>query len=275
MAWRIKLSPWMRRNMHINTIEFTAATIGLWLEIIMNEKTEYLRINCLTDNSSAVGWLFKANFNPDTKQKHDMIARRMATVLLKSESALYPQHIPGEENIVADSLSRDFHIPDKHLQLLLTSLFPRQAPKNLTILNRLPRKITSWLESLQDSRISASEFAKQNGCFDRWERFLECAGIQDKFLDTYAQDAQISIMSAFAAAVRRNEQGRAKLTRLMGGSVSQTVHNVCSVFRTNLRKSPMVDENGKTSLAITRQLKGYIADDPATTHQKCLPNYSI
>ena len=143
--------------MHVNTIEFTAATIGLWLEIIMNEKTEYLRINCLTDNSSAVGWLFKANFNPDTKQKHDMIARRMATVLLKSESALYPQHIPGEENIVADSLSRDFHIPDKHLQLLLTSLFPRQAPKNLTILNRLPREITSWLESLQDSRTSASE----------------------------------------------------------------------------------------------------------------------
>ena len=81
----------------------------------------------------------------------------MAAILLESETALYPQHVPGEENIVADSLSRDFHIQDKHLQLLLTSLFPKQAPKNLQILTVLPREITSWFESLQDARTSASE----------------------------------------------------------------------------------------------------------------------
>ena len=74
LAWRIKLSPWMRKNLHINTVEFIAATIGIWIETILNKETEYLRINCLTDNSSAVGWLFKANFNPDTHQKHDLIA---------------------------------------------------------------------------------------------------------------------------------------------------------------------------------------------------------
>ena len=152
IAWRLKLSPWMRKYLHINTIEFISATIGIWIEIILNENIEYLRINCLTDNSSAVGWLFKANFDPNTQQKHDK-----ATILLDSESALYPQHIPGAENIVADSLSRDFHIGDKHLQLLLSSLFPKQAPKNLKILPALPREIISWLESLQDLRTSASE----------------------------------------------------------------------------------------------------------------------
>ena len=121
-------------------MEFIAATIGIWLETIFNKKNEYLRINCLTDNSSAVGWLYKANFDPNIQQKHDIIARHMATILLESETALYPQHVPGEENIVADSLSRDFHIQDKHLQLLLTSLFPKQAPKNLQILTALPEK---------------------------------------------------------------------------------------------------------------------------------------
>ena len=157
LAWRYELTTWMRKHLHINTIEFISATIGIWLEILHNEDTEYMRINCLTDNSSAVGWLYKANFDPNTHQKHDEIARLMATILLESESALYPQHIPGERNIVADSLSRDFHIKNKHLQLLLTSLFPAQAPKNLRILEKLPNEITLWLESLQDSRTSDSE----------------------------------------------------------------------------------------------------------------------
>ena len=157
MAWRIKLSPWMQQNLHINTVEFIAATIGIWLEIIFNNDINYQRINCLSDNSSAVGWLFKANFNPNIQQKQDLVARHMARILLESETALYSQHIPGEENIIADSLSRDFHISDINLQLLLTSLFPQMAPKHLKILETLPREITSWLESLQDSRTSASE----------------------------------------------------------------------------------------------------------------------
>ena len=126
MAWRIKLSPWMQQKLHINTVEFISATIGIWLEIIFNKEINYQCINCLTDNSSAVGWLFKANFDPNTQQKQDMVARHMARILLESETGLYTQDVPGEENIIADSLSREFHINDTNLQLLLTSLFPQR-----------------------------------------------------------------------------------------------------------------------------------------------------
>ena len=78
-------------------------------------------------------------------------------------------------------------------------------------------------------------------------------------------------MSAFASALRRNEQGKTNKPLLLGGTVDQIINNVCSVFRTNLRRSPIVDENGKRALVISRQIKGYVAEDPAKTHQKCLP----
>ena len=122
IAWRYDLPKWMKTNFHINTLEFIAATIGIWIEILNNEK-DFLRINCLTDNSCAIGWLFKANFDPQNQQRHDAIARKMARILLDSDSALKPQHIPGDENVITDSLSRDFHLSTTHLQLLLKSLF--------------------------------------------------------------------------------------------------------------------------------------------------------
>ena len=53
LAWRYKLPDWMIRSFHINTLEFIAATVGIWIGII-HAKTEFLKIKCLTDNSSAI-----------------------------------------------------------------------------------------------------------------------------------------------------------------------------------------------------------------------------
>ena len=105
------------------------------------------------------------------------------------------------------------------------------------------------------------------------ERFLECAGIKDKFLDTYTQDTRITIMSAFAVALRRNEQGKTKLDKLMGGTVSTTIHNVCSVFRTNIRRSPIVDEHGKMALTTTN--KRVYSGRPGNKASKVLTNICV
>jgi len=59
-AWRFELPLWMRQSMHINL----SCTTGIWLELILQEKSEFVKIKALADNSSAVGWLYKANFNP-------------------------------------------------------------------------------------------------------------------------------------------------------------------------------------------------------------------
>ena len=37
LVWRIKLSTWIRKNLHINTVEFIAPTIDIWLETIFNK----------------------------------------------------------------------------------------------------------------------------------------------------------------------------------------------------------------------------------------------
>ena len=67
-AWRFRLLPWMKCQFHTNTLEFIASTIGLWLEIINND-TAYLKILCLTDSSSAVGWLneLQSRNSPETR----------------------------------------------------------------------------------------------------------------------------------------------------------------------------------------------------------------
>ena len=147
-GWRLKLPLWMQKQFHINVLEFIASTIGVWLEI-KNKKLEYLNILARTDNSSAVGWLVKSNFDPDAQSKHDLVARKLAEVLLESETTLHPEHVKGAHDVIADSLSRDTHIPAKKHAFLLCELFPTQTPMGLSIEEALPTDIIYWLESLK------------------------------------------------------------------------------------------------------------------------------
>ena len=150
-AWRFCLPAWMHKHMHINLLEFIACTIGIWLEIKRKPyEDSFLKVKALTDNSSAVGWLYKSSFNPRTHKLHDMVARKLAKLLLDSNSNICSQHTPGNSNIIADSLSRDFHLPSKKLTFILQSLYPNQILKPLQILE-LPSEITSWLSSLRAS----------------------------------------------------------------------------------------------------------------------------
>ena len=150
-AWRFKFPDWMSRKFHINFLEFLASIVSIWLDIIQdNNQTKYKKYLALTDNSSTVGWLHKSNFNPKTHPGHDILARKLARILMNSESTIESQHIKGSHNIVADSLSRDHHIETTHLTFILKSLFPSQANRNFKISQTLPVEITSWLSSLKD-----------------------------------------------------------------------------------------------------------------------------
>ena len=153
IAWRLKLDKKMTTFFHINVLEFIAAKIGIWIELI-HTSIEHPRILCLTDNSCSVGWLTKSNFDPDRESHHDTVTRSLATLLLDHDAALYPQHVKGTNNIIADSISRDFHLPNKVLEFCLSSLYPSQTPKGLKILTILPNEITSWVASLMDGMTS-------------------------------------------------------------------------------------------------------------------------
>ena len=138
---------------HINLLEFLAAFVGLWIEVINNEK-EYARFLSMTDSSSALAWLFKSNFDPNSQKIHSQIARKLATVTMEAEVALYSQHVPGRHNVVADSLSRDHHIDSQKLTFLLKQLYLSQAQENFHILEKIPNEISSWLECLKQNSIN-------------------------------------------------------------------------------------------------------------------------
>ena len=106
------------------------------------------KILAFTDSSSALGWMHHFTFNPTTHLSHDSTARKLAEILMDNDSALYSQHVAGKHNVVADSLSRDHHISNKHLKFILLHTFPSQVPKDFTIVTP-PKGIISWLYSLK------------------------------------------------------------------------------------------------------------------------------
>jgi len=98
-----------------------------------------------TDSTTALGWLKKSNFADKLDEVVQLTtARKLADIILESQACLYSQWFPGDQNAVADSLSRDFHISVSNLCHLLTSHFPEQTPFGLTILP-VPPDIVSWL----------------------------------------------------------------------------------------------------------------------------------
>jgi hypothetical protein len=152
-AWRYKIPTHLQLRASINLLEFMAAIITVDLSIHKdNHQTKYPNILSYTDNSSALGWLYHSTFNPVKNLQHDKVARYFANLLFQNETTLYPEHIPGKHNVIADSLSRDFQLSDqKILHLFYSSQeCSQQRPNKITIIN-LPTKTTSWIASILES----------------------------------------------------------------------------------------------------------------------------
>ena len=73
------------------------------------------RLDCILlsgDSTTTMGWLQKTNFREEDEDDTDWIAkqavaRKLASIILDLESVLYCQWFCRNQNIVADSLSRD------------------------------------------------------------------------------------------------------------------------------------------------------------------------
>ena len=68
-----------------------------------------------TDSTSAMGWLRESNYDPVDAPIHNNIARFHASNMMEQNACNYSQHLPGVLNVVADSLSRDFHLSDDQI----------------------------------------------------------------------------------------------------------------------------------------------------------------
>jgi hypothetical protein len=149
-AWRYLLPPHLHNRASINLLEFIAAIVTIHLSITQDpHSTVHPHILAFTDNSSAAGWLFHSTFNPVKDKCHDDIARFLARLLFQHKATLHPEHIPGKDNDIADSLSRDFHLTDTELLSLLKPQLLHthaQGPHTLK-LSSLPKTLTSWIAS--------------------------------------------------------------------------------------------------------------------------------
>jgi hypothetical protein len=147
-AWRLQLPVDCRLRTSLNSLEFAATVISIWIDYINNEIPPESCILSQSDSTSASGWLKKSNFS----DKEDSLvqlttARKIAAIILDSQTCLYSQWFPGEQNNVSDACSRDFHLSDIELTHLILSSVPNQTPNGFKLWE-VPQEISLWLISL-------------------------------------------------------------------------------------------------------------------------------
>jgi hypothetical protein len=126
-----------------NLLEFVASVISVWVEILDNPPI-YSCFFSFADNTSAVGWLHKANVDDSVNKPLQAATRHFANILLQANCCLYSQHFKGCENKVADTLSRKFDLSDTDLENFIISNFSSQVPSSFRIVP-LPQQISSWV----------------------------------------------------------------------------------------------------------------------------------
>ncbi len=160
-AWRFELPTDCRLRTTLNSLEFIACMITIWIDVLSKDIELESCILSQTDSSTAAGWLRKSNF-ADTENEAVQLtmARHLAMLLIESKCCLYSQWFPGDLNVVSDALSRDFHLSNTELTNLITTSASDQVPFGIKILN-LPTEISSWLTCLLRNQPVKEQWLKE------------------------------------------------------------------------------------------------------------------
>ena len=149
-AWRYEFTKVEREAFSLNLKEFIGSVVNSKM-LLPHDQCQYPCLLSLGDSSSATGWLHSSNFDPDLHPMHAEVAREHARVTMHHDACDYSQHLPGLHNVVADSLSRDFHLSHSKLTAMLYAAQPPYLPPQLSIVP-LPPTITSWIGSLAQNK---------------------------------------------------------------------------------------------------------------------------
>ena len=161
-AWRIRIpkASIIYGNKRVNNLlEFLGMVINIWLACLEPNSNQAC-ILAVGDNTSAIGWLHSTSRLDPTWGAHDahlMVARTLASILMKYQCCLASQHLKGEANLVADWLSfvgserggkrhplAFDDPPDDLLTKRFHLLVPSQIPENFAI-SPLPNEVLSWV----------------------------------------------------------------------------------------------------------------------------------
>jgi hypothetical protein len=149
-AWRFLIPPKLRGRAHINLLEFMIQVVSIWLDIHQGNVNEHDCLLAMGDNTTAAGWCKRTNFRENAEGDQEWIvkqqvARKLANLVLDSNSVLYTQWFRGSWNLVTNSLSRDVHFlsPELHSNFLHKTV-QKQLPPNFHIAV-LPEEISSFI----------------------------------------------------------------------------------------------------------------------------------
>ena len=152
-GWRLPIPLKFQLRMTLNMLEHLGTIIGPWVDIIEENLPQFSCILAMSDSTTAAGWLRKSNFKESEKESPEMteakikLSRDHAMRLLKNNCKDYSQYFPGDDNDLADSLSRDHHLSDDTLTKLYLKFLPTQTPQNFKI-SPLPQQIVSYVFSI-------------------------------------------------------------------------------------------------------------------------------
>jgi hypothetical protein len=120
LAWSWEIPPEYQQRVQNknNMLEFLATLVTASFTISKNIQHQYPCFLALGDNSSAVGWLHKANINAENNFPLHEAARKFSKILLQHDCYLYSQHVRGVHNNVADALSRRPNNSPVHISIL-------------------------------------------------------------------------------------------------------------------------------------------------------------
>ena len=115
-GWRFQIPIKYQLRMTLNMLEHLGTIIGPWVDLIENNLPQFSYILAMSDSTTAAGWLRKSNFKESDNESLEMmeakikLSRDHATRLLTNNCKDYSQYFPGDDNDLADSLSRDHHL---------------------------------------------------------------------------------------------------------------------------------------------------------------------
>ena len=138
-AWRFLIPIELRGRAHINLLEFLIQVVSIWIDIDAGNVLPQDCLLAMGNNTTAAGWCCRTNFRETSEGDQDLIvkqkvARKLAMLILESDSVLYTQWFKGTWNLVTDSLSQDVHLlsPNLHTSPIFKwHNYPKRSPLSL------------------------------------------------------------------------------------------------------------------------------------------------
>ena len=225
----------------MDLLEFLASSVTIYTTILQMGQGSHILV--FKDSSSTLVWMQKESFDPVNSESHDAVARWLGWTLVSNKKSLYSQHIKGTENIIADSLSRDFHMSDQTLKIIehSTTIDSGIVPHQTDAQKRYILYIIASVILNSSNSITKATATKQSGNWYMWCTFLKRSVITDEFLGVIPQYQSTIIVSPFADSVQINRFSTTRKQILLHGNVKSAISDVSASFRTHLLSDQILD----------------------------------